>query len=65
MESPEYQAINSAVPSFSSEYPELENKSQQEKPPYFIEILVSPPLFDEVNDTVLQNLHGLLQEVTK
>ena len=53
--SPEYQAVTSEVPNFSSEYAVLQNASQQEIPPYSIEILVSPPLFDHVNDTILQN----------
>ena len=44
VESPEYQAVDSEVPNFSSEYPELQNTNQQEIPPYFIEILVSPSL---------------------
>ena len=52
--SPEYQAVTSEVPNFSSEYAVLQNTSQQEIPPYSIEILVSPPLFDQVNDTILQ-----------
>ena len=54
-ESPEYQEVTSEVQKFSSEYPELQNTSQQEIPPYFIEILVSPALFDGVNDTILLN----------
>ena len=53
--SPEYQAVTSEVPNFSSEYAVLQNISQQEIPLYSIEILVSPPLFDQVNDTILQN----------
>ena len=74
VDSPEYQAVTSEVPNFSSEYAELQNTSQQEIPPYSIEILVSPPLFDEVNDTILQNLFkkewkktllGLWQEVSQ
>ena len=44
------------VPHFSSEYAELQNTSQQEIPPYSNEILVSPALFNGVNDTILQNL---------
>ena len=46
VESPKYQAVTSEVPNFL-----------QEILRYFIEILVSAPLFDEVNDTILQNLH--------
>ena len=46
VESPEYQAVTSEVPNFL-----------QEIPRYFTEILVSTPLFDEVNDTILQYLH--------
>ena len=74
VDSPEYQAVTSEVPNFSSEYAELQNTSQQEIPPYSIEILVSPPLFDEVNDTILQSLFkkewkitllGLWQEVSR
>ena len=56
LESPEYQAITSEVPNSSSEYAELQNTSQQEIPPYSIEKLVSPPLFNEINDTISQNL---------
>ena len=56
VESPEYQGVTSEILIFSSEYTELQNTSQQEIPPYSIEILLSPPLFDEVNDTILQNL---------
>ena len=44
-EYPEYQAVTSEVPIFSSEYAVLQNTSHQEIPPYSIEILVSPSFF--------------------
>ena len=51
LKSPEYQAVTSEVPHVSSEYAELQNKSQQEIPPCSTGKLVSPGLFDEINDT--------------
>ena len=50
--SPEYQAVTSEVPNFSSEFAELHNTKQQEIPTYAVGKLVSPPLFDETNDTL-------------
>ena len=34
----------------------LQNTNQQEKPPYSVGKLVFPPLFDEINDIMSQNL---------
>ena len=51
LKSPEYQAVTSEVPHVSSEYAELQNKSQQEIPPCSTGKLVSPGFFDEINDT--------------
>ena len=51
LKSPEYQAVTSEVLHVSSEYAKLQNKSQQEIPPCSTGKLVSPRLFDEINDT--------------
>ena len=58
VESPECQTVTSEVPNFSSKYAELQNTGQQEIPPYFIEILISPPLFDEVNGHHITKPHS-------
>ena len=47
---------SSEAPNFSSVYAKLQNTSQQGIPSCSIGELVSPPLFEEANDTMSQNL---------
>ena len=65
-EYPEYQAVTSEVPIFSSEYAVLQNTSHQEIPPYSIEILVSPSFFSKettlrVHESIYNQLLGSLE----